>query len=271
VRPAPAVPIGSTPIRSTSLRSIPGAPTLNGPGPRYPSVSDETRRAELMRILQRGPAGAGIADEIAVAVATEIIEGRLAPGDDLNSVELARSFHSSRTPVREALLVLEREGFVEITARRRPRVARLSLREVREVYDLRAALYSVVSRAVVRLADEADLGALWVHQRALEEAAAQGDVDRYFWVNVQFRNTEAQIARDETLRRVLDSLGLRALQLRHLSLSLPNRLGMSVEDHARLLRAYEDRDANLAAALTRSLVLAGFTAIQRSGWTGEDA
>ena len=105
-------------------------------------------------------------------------------------------------------------------------------------------------------------------QRALESAAADDDVARYFWVNVRFRNTEAEIARDVTLRRVLDTLGLRALQLRHLSLSQPGRLQPSVADHARLLRAYEDRDANLAAALTQSLVLGGLAAMERSGWTG---
>ena len=94
-------------------------------GPGYPPVDSATRRQELMRMLQRSMAGGSIADEIAVAVATEIIEGRLSPGDDLNSVDLARMFSTSRTPVREALLMLEREGFVEIAARRRPRVARL--------------------------------------------------------------------------------------------------------------------------------------------------
>ncbi|KIF71840.1 GntR family transcriptional regulator [Streptomyces sp. AcH 505] len=221
-------------------------------------------------MLGRGMSGHSIADEIALAVATEIIEGRLSPGDDLNSVELARTFNSSRTPVREALLVLEREGFVEITARRRPRVARLLLREVRELYSLRAELYAVVSRAVVRLATEADLEMLRGHQRALEAAVAHDDVDRYFWVNVQFRNTEADIARNATLRRVLDTLALRALQLRHLSLSQPGRLGPSVADHGRLLKAYEDRDAELASALTQSLVRKGFAAIERSGWTGEE-
>ncbi len=238
-----------------------------GGGQVYPSLGDGTRRLELMRVLRRGMAGAGIADEIAVAVAADIIEGRLAPGDDVNSVDLARTFRSSRTPVREALLVLQREGFVELAARRRPRVARLALREVRELYHLRADLYSVVSRTVVRVASDDDLDLLRVHQRELEGATAAGDVDRYFWVNVQFRNTEAEIARDATIRRVLDTLGLRALQLRHLSLSQPGRLEPSLADHARLLRAYEDRDGNLAAALTRSLVLGGLAAIERSGWS----
>lgn len=232
-------------------------------------VGEAARQLELSRTFGRGSTVPSIADEIALAVATEIIEGRLSPGDDLNSVDLARSFNSSRTPVREALLVLEREGFVEITARRRPRVARLLLREVRELYNLRAELYALVSRAVVQKASEADLETLRGHQRALEAAAADDDVDRYFWINVQFRNTEADIARDATLRRVLDSLGLRALQLRHLSLAQPGRLDPSVRDHARLLLAYEDRDGELASALTQSLVRAGYAAIERSGWTGE--
>ncbi|WP_216311737.1 MULTISPECIES: GntR family transcriptional regulator [Streptomyces] len=237
----------------------------------YPTIGDAARRHEVTRMLNRGIAGSGIADEIAVAVAAEIIEGRLAPGDDLNSVELARTFSSSRTPVREALLILEREGFVQITARRRPRVARLLLSEVRELYNLRAELYAIVSNCVCRVATEEDLELLREHQRSLESAAADDDVDRYFWVNVHYRNTEAAIARDATLRRVLDTLGLRALQLRHLSLSLPGRLTPSAQDHARLLRAYEDRDAGLASALTKSLVRGGLRAIERSGWTGEDS
>jgi DNA-binding GntR family transcriptional regulator len=237
---------------------------------RYPSVSEATRRRELLRMLKRGEGGTGIADEILLSLATGIIEGRLSPGDDLNSVELARTFRSSRTPVREALLVLERERFVEISAHRRPRVARIGLAEVRELYALRAELYAVVARAVVRVASGADLVLLERLYAELEEAAGRDDVDRYFWVNVRFRGTEARIARDATLHRVLDTLGLRALQLRHLSLSQPGRLGPSLADHARLVRAYAERDAELAAALTQSLVLTGLASIERSGWTGEE-
>lgn len=225
-------------------------------------------RSELLRVLNRGEGDSSIVDEIIVGVGTDIIEGRLRPGDDLNSVELARTYRSSRTPVREALLTLEREGFVEISAHRRPRVAVLRMQEVRELYHLRADLYGMVSRAVVDVAEDDDLTRLRVLQDQLAAAAANNDVDLYFWVNVQFRNTEAVISRNRSLRRVLDSLGLRMLQLRHVSLSLPGRLDRSVADHERLLRAYEDRDAELAAALTKSLVLGGLRAIERFGWEG---
>ncbi len=57
--------------------------------------------------------------EIAEWIAIGIVEGDLAPGQDLNSVDLAKRFGTSRTPVREALMLLEQEGLVSIQARRR--------------------------------------------------------------------------------------------------------------------------------------------------------
>jgi len=223
---------------------------------------------EMLRVLGRSEKSNSVVDQILVAIGTAIVEGRLRPGDDLNSVELARTFQSSRTPVREALLTLEREGLVEIAAHRRPRVRRLLLDEVREIYELRATLYALVSRRIVENAAESDLGLLRENQQQQEAAAGAGDVERYFWLTVAFRNNEAVIAGNTTVRRVLDSFGVRTLQLRHLSLSLPGRLHRSVSDHDRLVRAYEEREAEVAAALTQSIVRRGLKAIEGSGWTG---
>lgn len=237
-------------------------------GPTVGDVGVLSRR-ELLRALSRD-SGTSLVDDILIKVASDIIEGRLKPGDDLNSVELARAFGSSRTPVREALLTLQREGFVEIEAHRRPRVAPLSLGEVRDMYRVRAHLYELVSYEVVAEASEEDLDRLEAVQARLQVAADADDVDDYFWLNVEFRNTEASLARNQSLCRLLDSLGLRMLRLRHLSLSSPGRLQVSVEDHQRMLRAYRDRDAKLAAAFSASLVMRGLRTIESSGWVGLD-
>jgi DNA-binding GntR family transcriptional regulator len=248
---------------STQVTMIP----RDAVGADAPATTDSLSRRELLRVLRREN-GTSLVDEIIVKVGTDIIEGRLGPGDDLNSVELARAFGTSRTPVREALLTLQREGFVDITAHRRPRVAALSFDEVRDMYRVRAHLYQMVSRCVVAVATEADLAELRGVQDRLRDAVNASDIDRYFWTNVEFRNTEVRISGNVTLRRVLDTLGLRMLQLRHLSLSLPGRIEASVEDHERLILAYEDRDADLAAAFTASLVLRGLRTIEHSGWIG---
>jgi DNA-binding GntR family transcriptional regulator len=63
---------------------------------------------------------------------------------------------------------------------------------------------------------------------------------------------------------VLDSLGLRVLQMRHLSMSLPDRMSQSASDHVRLVRAFEERDSVLAGALTRSLIQGALLALERA-------
>jgi DNA-binding GntR family transcriptional regulator len=242
----------------------PGGNSLVRPFGTEPSAGHR----EILRVLGRSENANSVVDQILVSVGTAIVDARLRPGDDLNSVELARTFQSSRTPVREALLILEKVGLVEIAAHRRPRVRRLLLDEVREIYELRASLYALVSKRIAENAAESDVALLRQGLRELQEAAEAGDVDRYFWLNVGFRNNEAKIAGNDTVRRVLDSVGVRTLQLRHLSLSLPGRLRASAADLARLLRAYEERDADLAAALAQSIVRRGLKAIEGSGWTG---
>ena len=216
----------------------------------------------------RTPWPDSLVGSIAGKIASEIVSGTLRAGDDLNSVDLARRFSTSRTPVREALLLLEKEGLVEIESRRRPRVRRWTRGEVRELYLVRAALYALVAELIVANAIEADLQLLRDCYADLAAAAAAGNLERFFRANVAFRDIEAQICKNTQLQRVLDSLGLRVLQLRHYSISLPGGMEESRSERERLVRAYYERDATLAAALSRSTVLRALARIEHSGWKG---
>jgi DNA-binding GntR family transcriptional regulator len=207
--------------------------------------------------------------EIVEWVARGIIEGRLQPGDDLNSVDLAKRFQVSRTPVREALFTLSREGLVDWSPRRRPRVASVSLRDVRELYQLRAVLYAQVSLAIAEHATDADIEALWHAHSRLADAAAKHDVDAYFWGNVAFRDEEMRVCGNRIFKEVLDTLRMRTNRLRHLSTSLPGRMERSCADHQRLCEAYAERDGTLAAAINRSIVLSALKAIE-AAWQGDE-
>lgn len=209
----------------------------------------------LIRLLNLQDKAGSLVGKIALSVARDIIVGRLPPGSDLNSLDLSRRFVSSRTPVREALLVLEKEGLVGLQARRRPRVSDLSLQQIVEIYQLRAELYGLVSRKVAAEVGPAELDVLERILSGMRDAARVGAVESYFWQNVLFHEQAAGFARDSTLKRSIDALGLQVLQFRHVSLSLPGRMLMSLQDHQRLVRAYQERDADLAAALGRSIIL----------------
>lgn len=216
----------------------------------------------------RVPWPESLVGNVAGAIATDIVAGRLRAGDDLNSVELARRFQTSRTPVREALLLLEKEGLVEIESRRRPRVRHWTRAEIRDLYVVRGALYALVAELIVANATDADLQLLGDCYNELAAAEAARDLERFFKANVAFRDIEAQICRNTQLQRVLDSLGLRVQQLRHYSISLPGGIEESRSDRERLLRAYYERDASLAAALSRSTVMRALARIEHSGWKG---
>jgi DNA-binding GntR family transcriptional regulator len=217
----------------------------------------------LLRLQERANSLVGsVAEEIGL----DIIEGRLRPGDDLNSVDLAQRFDTSRTPVREALMLLEKEGLVEIRARRRPRVASIDPGPVREIYRVRAVLSGVVAELICAKATDEELRELREGYAPMLAAAEAGDVDAYFWANVRFNDRATEIAGNATLKRMLESLGLRVLQLRHLSMSAPSRLAQSAADHARLLQAYEERDVELAAPLHRSIIMGAVRALEEAGW-----
>ncbi|TAM60126.1 GntR family transcriptional regulator [bacterium] len=228
----------------------------------HPTPAPNGESSLLANVLGDRGVGSSLVARIADWVGRAIVEGRLRPGDDLNSVDLSKHFQSSRTPVREALMLLEREGLVEISPRRRPRVAFFPLKEVREIYQLRAALYALASELIVAHASDDGIASLWRCYEALSLAAQRDDVDGYFWANVSFRDAEMELSGNSQLRRIIDSLRLRTMQLRHFSLSLPHRLESSNSDHRRLMQAYSDRDAALAAALNRSIVSEALRAIE---------
>lgn len=226
---------------------------------RRPALPGAAVLGRLLGVDDRADSRVG---EIVTFLAREIIEGRLGPGADMNTVELAKKFTSSRTPVREALMLLEHEGLVTVPARRRPHVAVLNLGRVEEVYRLRGELYALVSERVADRADLAQIEALSAVVDDMAAAADAEDVTGYFWHNVAFHERAGDAAGDQTLKRSLDSLGISVLRLRHHSLSLSGRMDLSLQDHRRLVRAYREGDAQLAAALSRSIVLSALCAIR---------
>ncbi|SFK60704.1 GntR family transcriptional regulator [Falsiroseomonas stagni] len=219
------------------------------------SANSERFRATIHRVLSRGEAHASLVIDIACTIGAEILDGLLPPGRDLNSVDLARRFSTSRTPVREALVMLEKEGLVEIPPRRRPRVAIHDRDEIREIYRVRAAMLGLCASEACEHASAEELVELRDIVTAMQDAANTGDRDGYYWGNVRFHERFAELARNRTLLRQLDSLVLRSLRFRRRTLSSPERVRRSIADHSRLVVALEDRDQALASALASANVL----------------
>ncbi|MFJ9380716.1 GntR family transcriptional regulator [Streptomyces sp. NPDC101455] len=216
----------------------------------------------LERLLRLRDRREPLVAQIAEWVGEGIIEGRLQPGQDLNSVDLSNHFETSRTPVREALMLLEQEGLVEMKARRRPRVASPSLQDIRDIYQVRRQLLAMLAGLLVERATEDELAELRGRVESMRALADKEDVDAYFWSHVQLQERMTEIVGNATLKQILDSLALRTLMLRHLSLTREGRLAYSVDDQERLIQAYEERDGELASALIAGATVRALRAVE---------
>lgn len=225
-------------------------------------MSDHDAHAVLERLLRLRDRREPLVVQIAEWVGSGIIEGRLQPGEDLNSVDLSHRFETSRTPVREALMLLEQEGLVEIKARRRPRVAAPSPEDIRDIYQVRGHLLAMLAALFVERASDDDIATLRADVQRMRKLADAGDVDAYFWSQVHLQERMTEAVGNRTLKQILDSLALRTLMLRHRSLSRPGSLAYSIDDQERLIQAYEERDAAVASALIAGATRRAFRAIE---------
>jgi DNA-binding GntR family transcriptional regulator len=239
------------------------------PSPSIPPAGDARdplaeARAVVERIVAAVHDRPSLVSRIACDVGAEIVEGIRQPGDDLNSVDLSRRYKTSRTPVREALMLLEKERLVEVLPRRRPRVVLLGFRVVREIYRVRTALLELIAGDVARSATAEQIDMLSHLATAMQRACQRRDLRAYVWANIQFHEYNTLVAGNITAKRIIDSLLLRTVALRRLSLAQEGRMETSLADHLHLVQAYERREPNLAAALIRSNHMNALATLERS-------
>ncbi|WP_426955873.1 GntR family transcriptional regulator [Muricoccus radiodurans] len=189
-------------------------------------------------------AGSTLAERALDLILAMIRDGDLAPGSELNEVDLARRFGMSRGPVREAVRRLQGRKLVTREPYVRARVAALGLPELQEIFELRECLEGMSCRlATERLSDDV----LKEHLRVLEQHGTDAAPAFDFHVAVAQGSGNARIA--ELLSVDLYDM-VRLYRWR--SGTLPGRREDARREHWEIARAMMTRDAVLAESLMRS-------------------
>jgi DNA-binding GntR family transcriptional regulator len=167
--------------------------------------------------------------------------------------------------VREALMLLEKEGLVEIPPRRRPRVANINWRDFEELYHIRAELNAMKIRLFVANAPAPamqEARAIWERMRAF---ALRGEIEFFVQERVRLHDHWAANCGNATLQKMLATWRMR-LSMRRMVEMKAEHVERSVLDHHRLMIALEERDLTLASALMHAMTLSGLEAIRQGGW-----
>lgn len=169
------------------------------------------------------------------------------PGSRLAEDEIAAQLGVSRTPVREAFRMLEREGWIEIFPHAGAYVRNPSMDEVRQVFEVRQCLEERATRLAVLHATAAETGRLRKLIERGRREVERSNAKEITSLNAAFHRTIAEAGRNKILARMLDDLAKQVSW--HFSAVATIRGAASWDEHEEILTAIEDGDATKAGKL----------------------
>ena len=173
----------------------------------------------------------------------------------LDERQLAQDFGISRTPVREAMAQLEREGFVRAVPRRGIYVVRKTRREVIEMITAWAALESMAARLITEKASAEEIASLRTMFTKFENGRLHAKLDEYSEVNIEFHQTIIRMSRNGVLIDLAANLFTHMRMIRRKTIGEQDRADRSIRDHMTIIEALEARDTKRAEDLVRSHAL----------------
>jgi len=209
----------------------------------------------VTRVLQGGDALVRNASVAATELIRDaIVEGRLEPGRRLKEEELARELGISRTPVREALLVLQAEDLVAATPNRGAVVRSHDATELDDLYELRSLLEGHAAR---RAAERVTPEGIELLHASNERFAAVGDDDLAGLVreNLVFHNAIVELAGSARLASMVGKVIKLPLVYNSYRWYSSEQTRISVDYHRRLVGAFEAGDPAAAELIMREHVL----------------
>ncbi len=184
--------------------------------------------------------------QVADRIRDQIYQRELTPGDAIDEMALCERFGISRTPLREALKVLDSEGLIELIPRRGSFVRSMDIEELNELFPVMVVLEGLCAREAVENCEPQDLQQLENMHEKLESFAKQGDVDGYYEQNFVFHQAVQDLSGNKWLQRVIGDLRKVLRLARHMQLSMPGRLEASLEEHREIMQAFIKNDPDMA-------------------------
>lgn len=173
----------------------------------------------------------------------------------LDERQLAQSLGVSRTPVREAMAQLEREGFVHSVPRRGIYVVRKTKREVIEMIQVWAALESLAARLITMHATNEEIAVLREMFATFEDGTPHAKLDEYSEINIRFHQTIIAMGGNGILVNLAENLFTHMRMIRRKTIGEENRADRSIQDHLAIIQALESRQTDLAEVLVRNHAL----------------
>src|ERR1700742_4658291 len=173
----------------------------------------------------------------------------------LDERQLTTALGVSRTPIREALSLLEQEGFIRTVPRRGIYIVRKSKREIIEMIQMWAALESMAARLATLHAPDAELAKLRHLFDEFKNSPPSEHLDEYSDANIAFHTEVIRLGGSQMIVDTTRNLLLHVRAIRRATITQSDRASRSIIDHLKIIEALERRDTELAERLARQHTL----------------
>jgi DNA-binding GntR family transcriptional regulator len=183
----------------------------------------------------------------------------------LDERALSADLGVSRTPIREAMTLLEQEGFVRTLPRRGIYVVRKTKREIVEIITVMAALESMAARLVALSAPDDDIAELRRLMDAFHDGTDGERLEEYSDANIAFHQAVIRMSGCSLLAEMTENLFIHMRAIRKVTIHQDNRASRSIVDHMAIIEALERRDPDAAARRAREHTLGLAAHVEKHG------
>lgn len=175
-----------------------------------------------------------------------IIDLRFRPGEILMVQSLAKELGISRTPVREALVRLQQEGFVEEAEGKKFKVSEITLKSILELHEIRELMEGHAVKRVAKNRTRAQVDELRELTKRMEQALGVRDPDLFFEADLEFHAKLIRFCGNRALQDLAVQLTEKIQRVRFLTLYVHRRLEETIDEHSKILDGIEAQDPRSA-------------------------
>lgn len=181
-----------------------------------------------------------------------IVKGKLAPGEKLVEVKIARELNVSRTPVREAIRMLELEEFIITVPQRGVFVAGIkSKKEIDDIFQVRIVLEGLAASLTAQNIKQEQIEKMNKYTEQIKECIENNDLQRCIKIDIAFHQIIYEASQNKWLQKILDSLFEQITRFRAKSLSQAGRMKKALLEHKELSEALAEGDSETAKELAQ--------------------
>lgn len=204
-----------------------------------------------------------ISTELREHLEQRIVFGDIPAGARVIEEDVVSEYDVSRSPVREALRMLEQDGLLVRESRRGLRVGILTIKDLDEVYACRLVLEKMAAEQAAINRTEGDIEALQDAVALLE--GLQDDTERFFKANLKLSDKIYESSHNHTLIRLLQSISKQAMRYRYFAYkSNPSLTSLSVSTNRAIVEAISQANPDHASALTGDVIKNSWNSIRKT-------